>query len=97
MVRTREDDRDQHDIDDGAAKLADLMPRLDQRLGRGPFLGGDALTFADVMVGHLLYRYMTLGFPKAQTPNVDAYYDRLSKRPAYIEHVMVSYESLRAV
>ena len=48
------------------------------------------------MAGHVLYRYMTLDFDKAETPHIDAYYTRLTQRPAYRDNVMVSYESLRA-
>ncbi len=47
------------------------------------------------MAGHLLYRYFTLDFDRADTPNLAAYYERLTERPAYREHVMVSYDSLR--
>jgi glutathione S-transferase len=47
------------------------------------------------MLGHTLYRYNTLDFERAATPNLDAYYARLQERPAYREHVMVSYEGLR--
>jgi len=96
LVRTKAADRDPAVVRDGADALKALMPRLDARLGEGLYLGGDALGFADIMAGHVLYRYMTLDFDKAATPNIDAYYERLRARPAYAEHVMVSYESLRA-
>lgn len=96
LVRTRDADRRQQVIEDGAAALGRLMPMLDARLGDAPYLGGDEICFADIMAGHVLYRYMTLDFDKAETPNLDAYYARLAARPAYAEHVMVSYESLRA-
>ena len=79
----------------GADALAQLMPRLDARLGAGPYLNGEQLCFADIVTGHVLYRYMTLPFARAETPNLDAYYARLSERQAFREHVMVSYESLR--
>ncbi|MEM7191070.1 MAG: glutathione S-transferase family protein [Pseudomonadota bacterium] len=79
----------------GADALKVLMPRLDARLAEGDYLGGDDICFADIMAGHVLYRYMALDFDKAETPNLDAYYARLTGRPAYAEHVMVSYESLR--
>ena len=95
LVRTPEARRDLAAAGAGADALAALMPRLDARLGNGPFLGGQALSFADIMAGHVLYRYMTMDFAKADTPNLDAYYARLTGRPAYQEHVMVSYESLR--
>ena len=96
LVRTRPAERDDAAVDAGAAALAALMPRLDARIGEGPYLNGERLSFADIVTGHVLYRYMTLDFDKAATPNVDAYYARLCERPAYAEHVMVSYESLRA-
>ncbi len=95
LVRVPSGRRDQSVIKAGADALATLMPRLDARLGEGPYLGGDAICFADIMAGHVLYRYMTMDFQKAATPNVDAYYSRLITREAYRTHVMVSYESLR--
>lgn len=95
LVRTPEDRRDMSVVRAGAEALAQLMPRLDERLGDGPFLNGDRLSFADIVTGHVLYRYMTLEFDKADSPNLDAYYDRLCERSAYREHVMVSYEPLR--
>ena len=78
-----------------SAKLKTLTPMIDARLGDGPFLNGEHLCFADIMLGHTLYRYYTLEFERAATPNLDAYYARLRERPAYVEHAMVSYESLR--
>lgn len=73
-------------------KLAGI---LDARLADGPWLGGADFTFADIMVGHLLYRYHTLEIERAEAPNLSAYYARLCERPAFAEHVMVSYEGLR--
>ncbi len=96
LVRTPEAKRDLDMAAAGATALARLMPRLDARLAEGDYLGGDEICFADIIAGHVLYRYMTLDFDKADTPSLDAYYARLTERPAYREHVMVSYESLRA-
>lgn len=80
----------------GAAEaFKPFMSILDQRLGAGPWVAGDEFTFADLWVGHLLYRYSVLCFDKIPTPNVDAYYARLTERPAFRQHVMVSFEPLR--
>lgn len=95
LVRMPEGKRDQKLLQEGVVRLAELMPRLDARLAEGAYLGGDAPCFADMVAGHVLYRYYTLDFVRPETPNLDAYYARLSERPAYREHVMVSYESLR--
>lgn len=59
------------------------------------FFGGGDVCFADMITGTLLYRYFTLDFDRAETPKLRAYYDRLTARPAYATHVMVSYDSLR--
>jgi glutathione S-transferase len=95
LIRTPAAERSEQVLRDGEAKLRILAPMLDARLGAGPFLNGEHLCFADIMLGHILYRYNTLDFERAATPNLDAYYARLQQRPAYREHAMVSYESLR--
>jgi len=96
LMRTREADRKLAVIAEAAGEVGRLAKILDERIGEGPYLGGATFTFADIPAGSLLYRYMTLPFEKAETPNLTAYYKRLTERPAYAEHVMVSYESLRA-
>lgn len=95
LVRVPEAERNLAMVAAGASKLKTLTPMIDARLGEGPYLGGEYLCFADIMLGHVLYRYYTLDFERAETPNLDAYYARLQQRPAYREHSMVSYESLR--
>ncbi|MEM9099090.1 MAG: glutathione S-transferase family protein [Pseudomonadota bacterium] len=96
-VRIGAADRDEAQIARDAEKLKPLVAQLDTRLGAGPYLNGDHLSWADIVVGHLLYRYATVDFDKAATPNLDAYYQSLTDRPAYAEHAMVSYEPLRVV
>lgn len=76
-------------------ELKKLAFMLDQRIGDGPYLAGEAISFADMIVGSQLYRYFTLDFDRAETPALEAYYARLCERAAYRDHVMVSYESLR--
>lgn len=84
-------------IQPAAEAIKPHMAAIDARIGDGPWFAGDDFTFADLWVGHLLYRYNVLNFDKADTPNLDAYYQRLTQRPAFAEHVMVGFESLRMV
>lgn len=95
LVRTPAAERSRATMTDGEAKLKKLSAMLDARIGAGPYLNGEKLCFADIMVGHALYRYFTLEFERSSRPNLEAYYARLQERPAYREHVMVSYDSLR--
>jgi glutathione S-transferase len=96
LIRTKQADRDPAALVRAEAAAAACARTADARIGDGPWLGGDALTFADVMLGHFLYRYYTMDFARAETPALDAYYARLCARPAFAAHVMVSYDGLRA-
>lgn len=96
LIGVPEASRDATAVAAGVAKLKPLALMLDARLADGRYLGGDDICFADIIVGTLLYRYFTLDILRAQTPALRAYYDRLTQLPAYAEHVMVSYDSLRA-
>ncbi len=97
LIGQKEEMRDKAALAAAQTRLAALAAMLDERLAGnpGPFLGGGAPCFADIIVGTLLFRYFTLEFERAETPALAAYYDRLSRRPAYAGHVMVSYDSLR--
>ena len=68
---------------------------LEAKLGDGPYIIGADFTLADIVVGHMLYRYYTIEIPRPDRAKLAAYYARLTDRPAYAEHVMVSYEPLR--
>lgn len=96
LVFTAPAKRNPEFIAQSVKKLEGVAKILDERLSDGrPYLGGDNLSFADIIAGTPLYRYFTLEFERTDTPSLLAYYQRLAARPAYAEHVMVSYESLR--
>ncbi|MGF1446329.1 MAG: glutathione S-transferase family protein [Pikeienuella sp.] len=95
LIRTPAAQRDPERLAALVGEAGALAAMLDARIGDGPWLGGADFTFGDVMVGHLLYRYYTLEFDRTATPALDAYYARLTERPAYRDWVMVSYDGLR--
>jgi glutathione S-transferase len=94
-VRTPPASRDPAVLEQATRRLTPLAGMLAQRIGAGPWIGGDAFTFADVACGHILHRYFTLDWPRPELPALTAYYHRLQDRAAYREHAMVSYEALR--
>lgn len=97
QLMRRPENRDEAALEASVKRVSALALMLDARLGEGPgpHLGGEHIAFADIIVGTPLYRYFTLEFQRPETPHLHAYYDRLTERPAYAEHVMVSYDSLR--
>jgi glutathione S-transferase len=62
----------------------------------GRYAAGAAFTLADIVIGHLLLPLVRHRRAARRAPAVEAYYERLTGRPAYREHVMVSYAPLRA-
>ena len=82
------------------ARALDQLDRtldiLEGQLGTHPYIMGADFTLADIVVGHPLYRYFTIDIVRRERPVLAAYYARLCARSAFAEHVMVSYELLRA-
>ncbi len=66
---------------------------LDGQLAGKDFICGSSLTMADIVIGAVCYRYMTLPIERAQLPNMEGWYKRLTQRPAYVKHVMIEYGS----
>lgn len=96
VVRTAPKDQDPVAI---AAAVKALQAKLDiaeAQLSRHAYLAGETFTLADIQFGHLLYRYFTIDIERRPRPVLERYYQALTQRPAFQEHVMVSYEELRA-
>jgi glutathione S-transferase len=65
-------------------------------LATPPFLIGETLSLADIPIGTSLYRYFELDIKRPDLPNVSAWYERLQRRPAYREHVMIPFDEMRS-
>jgi glutathione S-transferase len=96
VVRTPAARQDPQAIAAAVTSLEKYLAIADQRLATNRFLAGPDLSLADIQFGHLLYRYYDIAIARAPLPNLARYYRDLSRRPAYQDHVMVSYEDLRA-
>ena len=75
-------------IASGIADWNKQFGRLDTHLQTGgPYMTGAAFTVADIPIGVMVNRWQTLEFEKPKLPAIDAYYARLSERPAFRQHV----------
>jgi glutathione S-transferase len=97
VVRTPPSQRDRAALDCALRTFSTQLDILERQLGTRRYVTGDELTLADIVLGSVLYRYFTVDIPRQPRPRLADYYERLAARPAYREHVMVSYEPLRAV
>lgn len=95
LVRTPPDDRDWPAIEAVTGRLIECYRFLDRRLESRPYLAGDEFTMADIPAGATLYRYYDMEIERPELARLRDWYERLSARPAYRTHVMVSYDDLR--
>jgi glutathione S-transferase len=96
VVRTPAAKRDGVALTKALKRLEGVLDTLETQLDASAFVGGSAFSFADILVGHVLYRYFDIDIPRPRHPALERYYAVLAGRPAFREHVAVSYESLRA-
>ncbi|MNL74791.1 Glutathione S-transferase GstB [compost metagenome] len=78
-------------LDQTAACLA----RVDRQLADRPFVAGEALSLADIAIGTHLYRWFELEIARPALPRLEAWYERLTARLTYREHVMIPFAELK--
>jgi glutathione S-transferase len=74
-------------VDDGKVRALACLDALEQGLNTGPFLLGDLFTAADINMGYSLVLAERFGLLEQGYKRVNAYFDRLKARPAFIEAI----------
>ena len=83
LVRRHPEHRDPDAVARSAAAWNRRMALLDRHLDEtGAFAAGSAFTHADIVLGLSVHRWRTTPIDRPRLPHVDAYYDRLRRRPA---------------
>jgi glutathione S-transferase len=93
LIRTPADKRDNDAIDRARPATSAIWARLDAHLASRPYVAGDRFTMGDIPVGAVCYRWLNLPFRRddlPRLPHLEAWYARLSERPAYRKHVMIT-------
>lgn len=95
VVRTAPADQDPAAISRAVGQLDKFLDIAEAQLARCGCLAGEDFSLADIQFGHVLFRYFDISITRKHRPALRRYYDALVSRPAFREHVMVSYEELR--
>jgi len=88
LIRTPEPDRDMVAVASGIERCSKLLAILDATLSDKLFLGGDALSVADIAVGPFIYNWFAMPITRPELPHLRSWYERLAKRPAFIRTVI---------
>jgi glutathione S-transferase len=95
VVRTPPSKRNPAAIIEALALLGKHLDIAEKQLSSFEFLAADSLTLADIQFGHCLFRYFDIDIERTSRPALERYYQALCSRPAFREHVMLSYDELR--
>jgi glutathione S-transferase len=95
LIRTPVKERDVAAIEAAARRVGEKLAILDSQLAGRSYILGDQFTVADIANGALMFRYFNLDIPRPRLPNVDAWYQRLTQRKPYQEHVMLDFQALK--
>ena len=87
LIRTAPEKRDAAAIKASQDKTVTAMLMLEGQLGKTHFVAGPAFSYGDIPVGVMCYRYRQLVPGRPKTPNLDRWYEAISKRQAFQDHV----------
>ncbi|MGL4723690.1 MAG: glutathione S-transferase family protein [Scandinavium sp.] len=89
LVRTPPEQRDQAAIDAGIVQCEKLLAILDAELADRPWLSGDEFGPGDIAVAPFIYNLFETVKTWQPHPNLQRWYQQLSRRPAYQNVVMI--------
>ena len=95
FFRTPEKHRNVNLIEAAMTQCEKHFAVLDAHLQGRAFVAGENFSMGDIPAATSLYRYFEMGISIPELPNVCAWYERLSARPAYRVGVLVPFEDLR--
>ena len=89
LIRTPAAQRDDSVVQDCVTAANAAFKILDAALADRRYIAGMRPTIGDIPLGVTTYRWLNLPMDRASVPNVEAYYARLSERPAFRDTVML--------
>jgi glutathione S-transferase len=88
LVLTKPEQRDMAAIAAATKRFNELWTIVDKVLATRKFVAGDQLTIGDIPMGIAAYRWFTIPVERDHHPNFEAWYGRLTERPAFKKNVM---------
>jgi glutathione S-transferase len=89
LIRTPPEKRDLKAIEAGAKRSAELIQIAEKILEKRPFMAGERFTMGDIPIGCEVQRWMRVPLERPRLPSVEAWFERLRARPAFLKIVDV--------
>jgi len=89
LIRTPPEKRDMKAIEAGAKRSAELLAVPETMLAGKRYVTGETFTMGDIPLGCEVQRWMRVPMERPRFPNVEAWFERLRARPAFLAFVDV--------
>ncbi len=94
VIRTPTDRQDLAKIKQAIFEFESALAIAEQQLQTHSYLAGQHFSLADIQFAHVLFRYYDIPIERAPLAAVAEYYQRISSRKPFLQHVAVSYSEL---
>ena len=89
LIRTKPEARDQAAIEAARRKALTAWTIVEDALAASPFLAGDSLSLAEIVVGTLVYRWHAFPIERPPLHRLKSWYERMRERPAFKTHIEI--------
>ena len=91
LLRTPPDQKDPAKTETARQNAANMLAILDTHLEGREYVAGDRLSVADFATGIMTHRWFSFDIERPPAPHLEAYYQRLTARKPYQDHIMIPF------
>jgi glutathione S-transferase len=89
LVRATPEQRDPAAIEAARRRALAAWQIVDDAVAAQPYLAGDHLSLAEIVLGTQIYRWYTFPIERPELPNLRAWYERFCNRPAFKQYIVM--------
>ena len=87
LVRSTPETRNPDAIEAARRRAATAWTIIDDEVKDRPYLAGDHLSLAEIVLGTQIYRWFAFPIERPELPNLRAWHDRMHQRPGFKKHI----------
>jgi len=87
LVRSRPETRDPAAIEAARRRAITAWEIIDDAVADRPYLGGAALSLAEIVLGTQIYRWYAFPIERPDLPHLRRWYERFCERPGFKQHI----------
>jgi glutathione S-transferase len=89
LIRSTPETRDAGVIEAARRRAITAWEIVDDGLEGQPFLGGQSLSLAEIVMGTHIYRWFNYAIERPHMPKLQAWYERCQERPGFKNHIVM--------